>query len=867
MAAENQTALLHDNQLITADEQQKPHRSTKTAVIATLVSIFVYTMCFTFLNYKTGHGMAITVIIPVIVVGWMFGMVPGILAGVLTLPANFFMAVVLGIPWWGRVFLGASGVSGTVGCILIGALVGRMSDLAIRINLEIFERKRAEDMLSHQRDRLDIQAKELQEKNTKVSEEIDQRKQAAEELNKTKENLESLITSSSDPIAVGDRNGHLIKTNKALLDMLGFTDEQVLGKPIYAFAVSECGVYTSTTGEAVSIDEGYLQEQSEHINRCLSEGIISGWNTYLVNREQKIIPIIANIAFLQNEQGETIHSFITMRDRTEQRRTEQGLVKSKQSAEAANQSKTAFLANMSHEIRTPMNGIIGFSEMLLDSNLTGEQKEYARTIKKSAAKLLALINDILDFSKIEADRIELEQVDFDIEMLTYDVCELIRPHIKGPDIELLCRIDDNLPSKVIGDPYRFKQVLTNLMDNAAKFTAKGEIELNLEVEEERNGEILIHAKIRDTGIGIPKEKLASIFDLFQQADTSATRKYGGTGLGLSICKRIAHLMDGDVWVESESGQGSIFNFTARFRQAEKKQNKRFVPIALAGKKVLIVDDNASNLEILTHVLRSAQMHVVACANAEDTIAAFQRALADNNPFDIGVFDIMMPGKSGYDVARSIRELDHGALPLLAFSSFIEEGVRKCREAGFSGFLPKPINRIKLLKMIERLLAEVSLTKQRTPEQEIVTQYSMREDAKHSISILLAEDNPVNQKLAVKLLTRAGYTVDVAHNGREAVDKFVAEPGKYSIIFMDMQMPELNGLEATRQIRARELQHTAEKSATRNTNQQTATIPIVAMTANVSKGDRQNCLDAGMSDYITKPIKREIVFAMLKKWVF
>jgi CheY-like chemotaxis protein len=518
---------------------------------------------------------------------------------------------------------------------------------------------------------------------------------------------------------------------------------------------------------------------------------------------------------------------------------------------------------------------------------------------------LSVINDVLDFSKIEAGELDFEEIDFDPELLAYDVCELIRPRIGSKPIEILCRIGDGLPSYIKGDPARFRQVLINLMGNSSKFTESGEIELSLDIEEEKDDQVKLHAAIRDTGIGIPKDKLSAIFSPFQQADGSTTRKYGGTGLGLSICKKISELMKGDVWaknaldcrlsivdcrlkdniktqnkqqstINNQQSHGSVFHFTAWFSKAEDKEVRRFTPVSLSNKKALIIDDNQTNLDILTHLLESVGMRVVALGNGADVVPTLTNAFESGDPFDSCILDIQMPGMSGYDIVKQIRDpqssiqgfqstiINHQSsiqsLPLLALSSLMERDARKCEEAGFDGFLNKPIRREKLYRMLERMIGkrEVEGKKDEAVKEKIITQYSVREEMKHSVRILLAEDNPVNQKLAKMMLTKAGYQVEVANNGKEAVEKYTASPENFDLIFMDIQMPEMDGLEATRQIREWE---------SHNSQLTTHNLPIIAMTAHAMKGDRERCIEAGMDDYITKPIKRELVFEVLEKWVF
>lgn len=657
------------------------------------------------------------------------------------------------------------------------------------------------------------------------------------------EERDQFFTISLDMLGIAGFDGYFRYLNPAWERTLGYSCEELLAQPYIEFVHPDDREATLAEAKKLSIGDRVLRFENRYRAKDGSYRWVL-WNSAPLP-EQQLIYFVAH-------------------DITERKLAEGELRAAKEAAEAATRAKSDFLANMSHEIRTPMNAIIGMTDLVLDTPLVSEQREYLHTVKSSADSLLSLLNDILDYSKIEAGKLDIEDIPFYLRDSLGDIMSTmaLRAHTKG--LELACRVLSDVPDALIGDPMRLRQIIVNLVGNAIKFTEQGEVVVEVrigdpdnevipremriaEADTRRPDEVLLVLSVRDTGIGIPSDKQHLIFEAFEQVDRSTTRKYGGTGLGLTISSQLVHMMGGQIWVESTAGQGSTFHFTVPFGRQEMAVATEGKPLSLQGFRVLVVDDNRTNLQILEEVLSSWQMRPAIVGSGELALVAMDEACATGEPFRLVLLDAMMPEMDGFTLAREIKrrsELSTTTLMMLS-SADRQSDIALCREVGVEAYLTKPVKQSELLDNIMSALNTCS------PDEEpaLAEPIAAWPKTDRNLSILLAEDNAANQVLAARLLERRGHQVALARNGREVIALLDRQP--FDLILMDVHMPEMDGFEATTAIRD---------------NEQTTGghIRIVAMTALAMKGDRERCLQAGMDGYVAKPLQAHELIAVVEE---
>ncbi|OAN55982.1 hypothetical protein A6A04_10505 [Paramagnetospirillum marisnigri] len=640
----------------------------------------------------------------------------------------------------------------------------------------------------------------------------------AKALEHERTSLKAITDTMADGLFVMDNHGLIVLANPAACGLLGYSEAEMVGRQAHALfhshavndhlPISECPVF-----KAVSRGRPYSGEES------------------FCHRDGRIIPMeVASTPLVR--QGELRGSVNAFRDITLRKETEQALIRAKQGAERASQAKSEFLATMSHEIRTPMNGVIGMTGLLLDTPLTGDQRYFAETIRDSAESLLTVINDILDFSKMEAGKLDLDYTDFQILPLVESIVDILAPRAHAKGIEMASLTEPGLPMLVRGDPGRLRQILMNLAGNAVKFTASGGVSLEVTQIGAESGRVSIRFEVRDSGIGIPEEARDRLFSMFTQVDASTARRYGGTGLGLAISRRLAELMGGDIGFDSREGIGSRFWITIPLEVVAVALPPQ---VSLAGRRLLLVDDNPINRDVLERQLKGFGIVTAACEDAQSAMSELTRAMGAEG-WEAVMIDAQMPGVNGLDLVRMIR-----AVPALAGLKLIitssQGAVVSAEEGGYDAFLHKPLRQQAILDALARVLGLVDA--EAPARLEDVGNGDEGAPAGRRLRILVAEDNPVNQQVAIGLLRKLGHSVDVAGDGVEAVESVRSRP--YDLVLMDVQMPEMDGLEATRAIRG--------------LGGRAAGIPIVAMTANAMRGDETMCLEAGMDGYISKPIDR------------
>jgi two-component system sensor histidine kinase/response regulator len=654
-----------------------------------------------------------------------------------------------------------------------------------------------------------------------LAKEIAERKKAEETLAVSEQRFRTMAETMPTMVAIFQGTGH-VYVNPAAVVMMGYSREELLHRSFLDY---------------VHPDFRDLVHQRSAA-RQRGEDVTSRYEIKILTKQGKELWADFTAAKIEYDGNPAILGVGL--DITERKQMEAALREAMEAAEAASRAKSTFLANMSHEIRTPMNAVLGMTDLVLDTDLSREQRQYLETARDSAESLLAIINDILDFSKIEAGKLDLEASPFRLRDNVEDAIRSLAVRAHTQRIELACRFDPGIPEVVVGDRVRLRQILVNLVGNAIKFTPRGEVVLDVHTAAPSDGHVTLQFSVTDTGIGIPQDKLVSIFNAFEQGDGSMTRRYGGTGLGLAITSRLIHLMDGKIWVDSRVGTGSTFHFTAIFGVADKDAVPvpRTEPVQIDGAKALIVDDNATNRKIMEETLRNWGMQTASAAGAAEALALMNEAAERNEPFQIVLSDVNMPDVDGFALIEQCRNIDvlQKSVFIMLTSATRTGDVDRCKNLKIGAHLVKPVKQSELFDAIAESLG-VSAPAASAQAGDV----SKTAVAGQPLRILLAEDSLANQKLAIGLLTKWGHSVTLATNGREAVTRATSND-RFDLVLMDVQMPEMDGFEATRSIREYE-------DATLRTH-----LPIVAMTAHAMKGDRDRCLAAGMDGYISKPVR-------------
>jgi two-component system, sensor histidine kinase and response regulator len=646
----------------------------------------------------------------------------------------------------------------------------------------------------------------------------------AKELESAEQRYRQLFERSLAGVVRTNADGRIADCNDACARIFGYTTREEL------------------IGTRIDERHSASDERLSFLAKLQSEGQLANCELQMQRKDGSTVCVLCNATQLTERNGKPAGTEGTLVDITDRKQAEEALRHAKDAAEAASQAKGEFLANMSHEIRTPMNGIIGMTELALETKLTEEQREYLSMVKLSADSLLAVINDILDFSKIEAGKMDLESMPFDLRENLEETMRSFGLRASEKGLELVCDVQTDIPQMVVGDPTRLRQVLVNLLGNAIKFTERGEVILQAEAQQGKEADLELHFMVRDTGVGVPKEKHELIFGAFSQADNSATRKYGGTGLGLTISSRLVAMMGGRIWLESEPGRGSTFHFTARFGIAPPVQKRtQEVPghVQLTGVAVLVVDDNSTNRRILEHTLLQWGMRPTLVSSGWAALAELRRAKEAGRTTPLVLLDAQMPQLDGFQTAAKIKQdPELVAATIMMLTSGGQRGdADRCREVGISAYLSKPVRQAELREAMLRVLGRAA---QQEETSALVTRHTLKEARRH-LRVLLADDNAINRELAVRILTKRGHEVSIVPNGKLAVEALEAK--NFDVVLMDLQMPEMDGFEATAAIRRME--------------QTTGTqVPIVAMTAHAMKSDRERCLNTGMSGYISKPIQAQ-----------